>query len=99
MSMIIAEARRLPLSGGGSCLLAAHRVAVDAAGVLRVADREADFLPLEARVADRGLPQRAGEHLEVLLEAQRPLPEAPIAADLGGRVVQVRGAPVAAVAG
>src|SRR3954470_19800913 len=99
MSMIIAEARRLPLRGVRPLRLAAHCVAVDAADVLRIADGEADLLALQARVADRRLVERPGEHLEVLLEAQRPLPEAPVAADLGRGVVQVRGAPIVAVPG
>src|SRR5262247_4852388 len=99
MSMIIAEARRLPLAGTRALHFAAHRVAVDAADVLRVAHGEADLLALETAVRDRHLVQRAGKHLEALLEAQRVLPEAPAAADPGGRVVQMRGAPVAAFAG
>src|SRR6185295_19693180 len=99
MSMIIAEARRLPLRGTRPLRLAAHRVAVDAPDVLRVADGEADLLALQARVADRRLVERPGEHLEVLLEAQRALSEAPAAADLCRRVVEVRGAPVGAVPG
>src|SRR4249919_2946578 len=99
MSMIIAEPRRLPLPWARPLRLAAHCVAVDAPDVLRVADGEADLRALQARVADRRLVQGAGEHLEVLLEAQRALPEAPAAADLGRRVVQVRGAPVGAVPG
>src|SRR5262245_66326282 len=98
MSMIIAKARRLPLSGARPRHFTAHRVAVDAADVLRVAHGEADLLALETAVRDRHLVQRAGEHLEALLEAQRVLPEAPVAADLGRRVVQVRGAPVTALA-
>src|SRR3954468_7016665 len=99
MSMIIADTRRLPLPWPRPLRLAAHCVAVDAAHVLGVADGEVDLLALQARVADRRLVERPGEHLEVLLEAQRPLPEAPVAADLGRRVVEVRGAPVVAIPG
>src|SRR3954465_14126484 len=99
MSMIIADARRLPLPWPRPLRLAAHCVAVDAPDVLGVAYGEADLLALQARVADRRLVERPGEHLEVLLEAQRPLPEAPVASDLGGGVVQVRGAPIVAVPG
>src|SRR6185503_20051986 len=98
MSMIIAEPCRLPLRRLGTLRLAAHRIAVDAPDVLRVADSEADLLALHAGVADRGLVQGAGKHLEVLLEAQRALPQAPAAADPGRRVIEVRRAPVAAVA-
>src|ERR1044071_1560873 len=99
MSMIIAEPRRFPLPGVRPLRLAAHRVAVNAADVPRVAGGEADLLAFQSSVADRRLVERAGEHLEILLEAQRALPEAPASADLGRRVVQVRGAPVTAVPG
>src|SRR4051812_13902588 len=99
MSMIIAEARRLPLPWARPLGLAAHCVAVDAADVLRVAGGEADLLALQARVADRRLVERPRKHLEILLEAQRPLAEAPVAADLGRGVVQMRGAPIVAISG
>src|SRR5438874_7365907 len=99
MSMIIADARRSPRSRTRSLHLPAHGVAVDAARVLRVADREADFFALEPPVADRRAVHRAGEHLEALLEAQRALRQAPVPAHLRRRIVQVRGAPVAAFAG
>src|ERR1051325_1370057 len=98
MSMIIAEPRRFPLSGAWPRHFAAHRVAVHAADVLRVADGEADLLALEAAIGDRRLTERAGEHLEVLLEAQRVRAEPPAAAHLRRRVVEVRGAPIGAVA-
>src|SRR4026209_1979124 len=99
MSKIMAGARGFPLPGPRPFRFPAHHAAVDAADILGVADGEADLLALEARIGDRLLVQRARDHLEALLEAPRGLPQAPGAADLGRRVVEVRGAPVAAVAG
>src|SRR3954465_5711228 len=99
MSMIIAEVRPLPLPGPRPLPLAAHCVAVDAAHVLGVADGEVDLLALQARVPGRRLVERPGEQLEVLLEAQRPLPEALVAADLGRRVVEIGEPPVGAIPG
>src|SRR5512145_212479 len=99
MSMIMAEARGLPLAGTRTLHFSAHRIAVDAADVLRLAHGEADLLALEAAVRDRHLVQRAREHLEALLEAQRVLAEAPATAHFRRRVVEMRRAPVAALAG
>src|ERR687896_785436 len=97
--MIIRGARRLPLPGARPPHFAAHHVAVHPADVEAVADGETDLLALEAALRDRLLVEGARKHLEVLLEAQRALRHAPDAGDLRGRVVEMRRAPVAAIAG
>src|SRR3712207_3283440 len=96
--MIMAGAACFPLSRPRAADFTAHGVTVHSAGVLGIAHGEADLLPLHAGVADRRAVQRSREHLEVLLEAQRALPQAPAARDLRRRVIEMRGAPVAAVA-
>src|SRR2546423_15476910 len=100
MSMIIvADPRRSPLAGTRAVHFTAHGITAHAPDVLRIADGKADLLALQSRIADGRLVERAAQHLEILLEAQRPLGHAPGAGDLRRREVEMRGTPVVAFAG
>src|SRR4029079_1104857 len=82
--------------------LAAHRLAVDEAGVFGVADGEDDRLAVKPAVrhrralAVRG--KRAGDHLEILRKREVRLAEPPRARHRRWHDVEMGGAPSAAVA-
>ena len=68
-----------------------------AAGVGGVPDLERDLVAAQLAVGDRRVAERAGQHLEALVQRQRALRHLPRAVDLGRDDPQVRRAPAGAV--
>ena len=91
------------LPGAAAFDAALDRIAVDAAAVLGAAGGETDLIAAQPAVCNRrgiaaGL-ERAGEHLESLLERELALRQLPRAFDLRRHDPQVGGAVIAAAAG